>query len=418
MKAKILALLALAALPAAASSQPVKSLTASQAHEAELAADPATLAARAAVAHRFTPVVGADAVARVGALADGIILTQGLPPPPGGDQGGSLPPPPGQERRGGSLPPPPGGGRLPPPPGGGSLPPPPGFDPLPRPIFPGGPLPRGDRRLEDAERTYDQDGEYLGYWDGARGFDEARGEVVTRPGEGDSYSMVLRSEETQRQTVFVRKQDGLVYWYPRSRHIDTETRRVVMRFVNRSAKPLLPWERERFTVTFKGDRSRNGGVELETASGSYRYTYAVRFDPMDRDTVILEMTAQEKLLTSADENGVTVTLAADGRGGLKLVVTDRWGSYYAGETLLLAVRVKKDSGSMWRRDAVVFETTGRSPHTQPIPAGAADGVQFELPVTTTGAGEYYLDAWSFQRSGSRLSRADWMNRGRGNRIRL
>ncbi len=286
-------------------------------------------------------------------------------------------------------------------------------------MFPGGPLPRGDARLENAERTFTEDGEYVGFWNGAQGFEEARGEVVTRPGDrADQYVMTLRSEETLRQTVFVRKQDGLVYWYPRSRHIDTETRRVTMDFVNRGQKPLLPWERESFTVTFKGDRARNGGVELVSANGAYRYVYSVRFDAHDRNALTIQMDAQEKLLTSPDENGVTLSLAADGRGGLKLVVTDRWGSFYAGESLQLAVRVKKDSGSMWRRDAVVFESNARSPQTVVIPAGAADGASFDLAVPASGAGRYYIDSWSFQRAGSRLSRSGWIGRGRGNTLTL
>lgn len=412
----IIALLALAAVPAAALNMP--SLTAGKAIEAELATDPAAIEARAAVAQHFVPAVDAAAAARMGALADSILLTQGLPPPPGQEpRGGALPPPPG-DNRGGALPPPPGGGRLPPPPGGGQLPPPPGEDPLPRPSFPGGPLPRGDHRLENAERTYSEEGQYVGYWNGSRGYTEARGEVVVSPADrSDDYTMVLKSEERQNQTHFV-KQNGVVYWYPGSRYIDTETRRVTVSFVNRQQKPLLPWERESFVFTFKGDRSRNGGLVLESSNGAYRYEYSIRFDSRDSRALIVDMEAKEKLLTSPAANGVTLSLESNGAGGLKLVVTDLYASFYAGESLQIAVTVKKDSGSIWRRDAVVFDATSRSPQTLTVPAGALDNTRLEIPVNATGAGKYYINDWAFQRLNSAISRSGWINRGSGNRITL
>lgn len=413
MNKNILSLLALLALPAGA--QTTLPLTAGQAYEAELAADPATLAARAALAPKFVPVVTSDAAERMGALADGILLTQGLPPPPGQQPGGGLPPPPGQDttRRGGGLPPPPGsGGQLPPPPGqgGGRLPPPPGEDPLPRPMYPGGPLPRGDQRLENAERTYDQDGEYVGYWNGNRGYGEAAGVVETKPSDrSDEYILVLRSEETQRQTHFVRKQDGRVYWYPRDRHLNTETRRLVVQFVNRGQKQLLPWERESFTFSYKGDRSRNGGVELESSNGAYRYTYSYRFDPRDPLTMIVEMEAHEKLLTAADPAGVTARLASDGQGGLKLVVTDLHASYYGGEVLQITYNVKKSVS--WGFDRTVLEATSRNPQSKTVPPGASGPAVIEIPLGNPGRGQrYYLDGWSFQRLNSALSRGGWIGR--------
>lgn len=397
----ILPLAALLAAPA--QSQLAAPQTAGQALEAQLAADPAALRAREAAAAKLAPVLDASVEARMGALADSILLTQGLPPPPGQDT----------TRRGGALPPPPGqGGQLPPPPGQnpGRLPPPPGEDPLPRPQYPGGPLPRGDYRLEDAERTYSEEGEYLGYWNGSRGYDEARGEVTVKPTDrSDSYVMVLKSEETQKQTHFVRKSDGKVYWYPRSRHIDTETRRLVVEFVNRSSKPLLPWERESFVFSFKGDRSRNGGVELESADGAYRYEYSYRFDPRDSLTMIVEMTAREKLLTAPDRDGVTATLEADGQGGLKLVVTDLHARYYAGESLQLSYVVKKDVA--WRIDPVVVEATARNPQTKTVPAGSNGPAVIEIPLGNPGRGaSYYLDGWSFQRLNSAVSRGGWVGR--------
>lgn len=413
MKNTLIALLAALALPASAVPQPP--LTAGQAFEAELATDPAALANRAALDQKFVSVLAPDAAARMGALADGILLTQGLPPPPG-QQGGGLPPPPGQPqdttRRGGQLPPPPGrGGQLPPPPGdGGRLPPPPGEDPLPRPSYPGGPLPRGDARLEDAERTYDQDGEYVGYWNGTRGYGEATGIVETKATDrSDDYILVLKSEEVQRQTHFVRKADGKVYWYPRERHLNTETRRLVVSFVNRGSKSLLPWERETFTFSFKGDRSRNGGVELESSHGAYRYTYSYRFDPRDPLTMIVEMEAHEKLLTPADPAGVTARLASDGQGGLKLVVTDLHASYYGGETLQLAYTVKKSVS--WGFDRTVLEATARNPQSKTVPPGASGPAVIEIPLGNPGRGQkYYLDGWSFQRLNSALSRGGWIGR--------
>lgn len=370
-------------------------LSAGQAYEAELAADPAVLKARAGAAARLgTSAVGADAAARMGALLDAVLLTGELPPPPGEETGGSLPPPPGENPR-----------RNP-----GRLPPPPGEDPLPRPTYPGGPLPRGDGRLENAERTYDEEGAYLGYWNGARGYNEVRGQIVVDAGDrAEQHVLTLKSEETLKQTHFVRKSDGRVYWYPRQRLINTETRRLVVNFVNRGGAPLLPWERETFVFSFKGDRSRNGGVELESADGAYRYEYAYRFSAGDALTQVVEMTAREKLLTPADADGVTMTLEADGQGGLKLVVTDRRASYYAGESLQLAYAVKKDVA--WRIDPTVLEATTRSPQTKVISAGSGGTAVFEIPLGNPGRGAaYYLDGWSFQRFNSAVSRPGWIGR--------
>lgn len=379
--------------------------TAGQAYEAQLASDPATLEARAAVSARLAgSALSPDAASRVAALADGIRLAQ-LPPPPG--SGGSLPPPPGS------------GSPLPPPPGSGdTLPPPPAYEPLPRPMYPGGPLPRGDHRLENAQRSYDESGDYIGFWDGSRGYTEDTGVVNTEPSDGGRYVLTLESREYRDRTHFVRKDDGAVYYYPERRLGRGESRRVVIDFVNRAEKPLLPWERERFVFSFQGDRSRNSGLELQSQNGAYRYGYHVSSDLRDPLTVRVEMEAGEKLLTSPDSEGVTLSLRPDGRGGLELVVTDLRASHYGGEQLQLEFEVRKVKRGFLARDTLVFGASRRAPRNVNIGHGVRDGSQVRIPVPASGPGEYYIENWAFRRANSRVSTGVWVGKRRGPRVSL
>jgi len=34
-----------------------------------------------------------------------------------------------------------------------------------------------------------------------------------------------------------------------------------------------------------------------------------------------------------------------------------------------------------------------------------------------GSGEYYLEKWSFRRAGSRISTEEWVEKGKGNRVK-
>lgn len=407
-----------AALPSAAAAKP-----AAAAHARFGASEDA----QAAFASAESLLALRDAPNAARAFDGNVRLTQGLPPPPG--QGGQepqhhggkpLPPPPGQGnqdpgRQGGGgkpLPPPPGsatddeGKPLPPPPGQGKpLPPPPGTD-LPRPSYPGGPLPHGDRRLDDAERTYSSYGlEYIGFWYNGSHYEAQRGEVKVGPADaGKSFILRLTSSKMQDYALFYRDpKDGRFVWMPDSdRTAQGVTRRLDVSFGPRT---LLPWESERFTFLLDG-RS----LSLESQDGAYQYTLTTTTDPRDPESVSVTLNPGAKRLLAPDYNGVSASLVNKG-GRLTLVVDDKWANEYAGETLELSVEVRQDSGKWYRRDPVIFTASGNGPLKVAGPHG-----EFDI-AAGSGSGTYYLDSWSFRRAASRLSSGGWVNKGKSNTVK-
>lgn len=338
------------------------------------------------------------------------VLTQ-LPPPPGQGGGKPLPPPPGGGQGGKPLPPPPGGGKpLPPPPGdgGGRLPPPPGPD-HPRPINRDGELSRHDERLRLAGPvpfgTFPADLDYVGYWPVSDEFEPARGAVTTKPSDSGVYTMTLDSDRVYRKRDFY-YEAGEYYYVDRAINQGTRSKSLRVEFVNRAAKPLMPWETERFVFSFTGQSRGPGGVALESADGAYRYTATFTTDSQNPGLVVVAMTAHEKLLTAPDANGVGLSLQPDG-AGLKLVVTDKWAAYYPGENIEISVSVKKDVA--WRIDPEVYSSRANAP------ARVASGGG-EIKIGNPGSGTFYIDSWSFRRAGRAVSSDSWVGKGGGNKV--
>lgn len=355
-------------------------------------------------------------------------VSAGLPPPPDeGQQGKPLPPPQddGKKKKkdGGKPLPPPvdeddrGGKPLPPPSGGGGKPlPPPAEVDLPRPTYPGGPLSRGDHRLRDADRTFDVSGmSYLGFWEGERSYRTQQGRVVTSPQDrGSAYILNLESSLYQEYTLFYYDPSTRgFYWRPGEDHVRTRSRRLVVEFADRETNPLLPWERETFVFSYNHGRSDIGGIRLDSADGAYNYGISYGSSPNDPLTVTAVLTPRQKLRTSPDSNGISATLAPDG-ATLKLIVEDRWASYYDGENLELVLVIRKDDGSFWRRDPIVFEAKDRAPLQAKVQASAP---KFEIPIPVSGSGTFYLESWSFRRAASKISGDGWMRKGAGNKVK-
>lgn len=355
-----------------------------------------------------------------GSVSGARFVPAGLPPPPGqsgqdstrSEQGKPLPPPPGQRQdkpRAGAkpLPPPPGqndGGKpLPPPPGGGKpLPPPPGVS-IPRPIYPGGPLPKNDHRLEAAERTYSTYGlDYVGYWHAGTSYERSRGVVkVTAADAGKTFVLDLTSSKVQEYVEFYRSaQTNEYFWAPASQRIAGGVRRRLE--VSFGWRTLLPWETESFTFVLEGR-----DLALESQNGAFDYTVSSTVDPRDPEFVTVTLNPGKKRLTAPDSNGLSAQLVDD-NGRLKLVIEDRWAAEYQGETYEVAVVVRQDDGSFWRRDPVVFSADSRKP------LKGSGRVEFDI---TGASGKFYLESWSFRRAGSKLSSGAWVNRGSGNTIK-
>ena len=76
--------------------------------------------------------------------------------------------------------------------------------------------------------------------------------------------------------------------------------------------------------------------------------------------------------------------------------------------------IRKDDGSFWRRDPIVFEAKDRSPLQAKI-QGAAP--KFDIPVPVSGSGTFYLESWSFRRAAGKISGDGWVRKGGGNKIK-
>lgn len=404
--------------------------------EAAAAPKGKTVAARAAI-ERWDGVSGGNWVAQAPVIFDGksllrdavgsvvpfagkdkgFVLTQGLPPPPGSkdkkkqDRGKGLPPPPKKDD-GKKLPPPPGtqdGKPLPPPPqeDGKPLPPPPGVR-IPEPLYPGGPLPKDEAVLRNAERTYTTYGKrYIGYWIGDRYWKKSRGTVNVSPDDRtNAYTMKLESGKYREYIKFYYDpDDGSVTWMPYEKFLDKTSKRLEIVFGNRAEKPLYPWESESFTFVLAGSE-----LGLESANGAYEYDVATTVSTRDTDRVYITMTATDKKRTTPDKNGVSVGIKKVGNM-LKLAVNDKWAQYYSGETLEISLTIKRTKD--WWVDPTIKSISRRSPLK--ISVGALREVDI-MSLAGQKSGEYYLASWSFRRANSKISAGVWMSKGKGNAI--
>lgn len=350
-------------------------------------------------------------ISGMGTVKPGILLTQSLPPPAGSGRGRDLPPPAGQ--RGKDLPPPAGEGRgkdLPPPAGGGGRLPPPAGRRLPQPIYRGGPLPSDHSALRNATPAVFTFGmRYIGYWNGDVYNKTATG-TLNRKGDtaGSRYSVGLTSlRVSETINFYYSSEDDEIYYQTIEETIGRSTRNLVILFTNNGAKPLMPWENERFTFNLRGSN-----ISMGSQNGAYRYHVTFTVDPSNPGTVTANLTAGTKRKIAPDRNGVTAQIQASG-GGLKLVIRDTWASEYAGETLDISFVIRRDDGRFFRRDDIVQRMTARNPlhinatgvHEHHISGGYA-----------ARSGKFYLESWSFRRANSAISTSGWIGKGSGNTI--
>ncbi|OIO11206.1 MAG: hypothetical protein AUJ52_02350 [Elusimicrobia bacterium CG1_02_63_36] len=363
---------------------------------------------------------GGSAKSAVVSGAAPVVLTGGKPlPGQQEDQGKPLPgrkkdsgkPLPGQGGQNGK--PLPGNGRGKPLPGdpreGGKPLPGQGAVRHPRPIYPGGPLPSNDPRLEGADRAFTTYGmDYVGYWNGKTFYSTSRG-TLERNGKnaGSRYSLSLASRQMRNRYLFYYDPADRAYYYvPDEEPLGNRVGRdLTIQFLNASQSPLMPWESERFVFELTGSQ-----LTLVSQNGAYRYTGTFSSFATDPSQVIVELTAGQKLLTAPDAQAVTAGIQATATG-LKLIINDRWAAEYAGETLEISAVVRWDDGSFWRRDPVVFQATGNAP----LSFTAAKTLEHEFAVSKTG--KYYLESWAFRRANSKISTSHWINRGQGNSVK-
>lgn len=180
---------------------------------------------------------------------------------------------------------------------------------------------------------------------------------------------------------------------------------VTLRFENDDV--LLPWEKERFRVSFKGGR-----VSLEQVDTAFRYLVDGPVVDQRRGTAVISLTPQSRRLRLPEKNKVSLSLQKDG-SQLFLVVTDNRTEVYDGEMLEIRVRVKWDKPWSWN-NPVVFERKKSSPLQFRVQAGEREQ---RVQVPANKSGEYWISNWRFRRAESEISRDDWINKGKGNTVK-
>lgn len=392
-------------------------------------------------AARGTGNVAFDGSSALGTASGGAVKAElmQLPPPPvqqdpqqgqdGGRRGqGNLPPPPRQDRG--------GRGNLPPPPeqGNGNLPPPPQY--RPRPSDPGRlPPPPGDQiGYEDSGVTT------TGHWRLYR--DQVFGNTVVRYGswqnetatsvierggsetdvrQGTRYTAQLDSRAFRNEYALYYRYvgtdcdpndpDNCLRWerqfryfyedrdWGRNRHMS-----VVVEFER--DQPLIPWEKERIDIHFDGSR-----VWIAYPNAAFGYSERGPIIDQQAGTATVILTPGARNLRAPEKNKVQAYLKLEG-GALKLVVADARAQHYAGERLEIQVVVKWDKP--WSVfNPTVFERGANGPIVITIDPSKAQNV-YDVPASSKG--EYWIDSWSFRRAGSKISRADWMYQGGGNKV--
>lgn len=154
-------------------------------------------------------------------------------------------------------------------------------------------------------------------------------------------------------------------------------------------QPVHPWERQSFEVCLEGNwlsfHTIAAAYDYKVSGGGYYTLVPGKRVPMDPDPAGL---------TASDLVNAGTAFAMD--------VSDRWASYYAGETTRLHVALFKDVPG-WRNDQV-FEAD------VDFPAAGSYHVDFAGFKPKLEAGKSYYVKWGFKRLG-KVSRPSFVKRG-------
>ncbi|MBI4347438.1 MAG: hypothetical protein HY553_11320, partial [Elusimicrobia bacterium] len=175
-------------------------------------------------------------------------------------------------------------------------------------------------------------------------------------------------------------------------------------------QPLLPWERERFSLRFDGAR-----VWLDLEDAAFRYAVSGPVVDYGRGVATIELTPGSRILRSAEAGKVNARLESEGKL-LRLLVDDARAVWYAGETLELRWTVMKVERPSWRNPFGKDKKIAQRDETQPVRLVVdATRPQTAVDLIPVDGGEYYVK-WGFRRAASRLSSGEWHGRPDTNKV--
>ena len=189
--------------------------------------------------------------------------------------------------------------------------------------------------------------------------------------------------------------------YPAAIVVPYETGRFITRVsIVRFASGMYPWEKELFSVC-----ALSSDLNLKVISGANRYKSVAAITPIDDNTqsAVYELRAVNKLPMGPDPKGIIVRdFKAGTNSVLNFAASDKWDSYYAGETVRFTARVFENVTEY--PDAQAADQTPvvyrRQVAKAMIELPAASDYQLAFPVGQTPAGRDYGVSVSFSRIGA------------------
>ena len=222
----------------------------------------------------------------------------------------------------------------------------------------------------------------------------------------ETITLTARDNAVDKDLVSVQYTDKITevpaddQGYPAVITVPYETGRFLTRVsISRFAPDMYPWEKELFSVCALGS-----DLNFKVISGANRYKSVATITPVDSSSqnAVYELRAVNKLPMSPDPKGITVRdFKADPNGVLNFSASDKWDSYYAGETVRFTARVFEN---------VTEYPDGQAPDQTPVvyrrrvaqammELPAASDYQLAFPVGQVPAGRDYGVSVSFSRIG-------------------
>ena len=207
-----------------------------------------------------------------------------------------------------------------------------------------------------------------------------------------SEAVWLRSTEYRRECHWVG--DPRRGGRQECRDVPGRTYRERVQVELRERKTLYPWERESVAVCLDGNWLSIREVDL-----AHHYTSA-------RSGGRYTLTAGEKKPMNPDRGGISAEAPAVSGDNLSVTFSDRWASYYAGESVVLSFRLKRVVEGWFDPTLVEKEVA--------FPAAdfyRVDFAQFagEFSESLKPGKKYYVE-WGFKRVG-RISKDAYIKRG-------
>ncbi|MFH2204325.1 MAG: hypothetical protein ABIJ96_14495 [Elusimicrobiota bacterium] len=180
------------------------------------------------------------------------------------------------------------------------------------------------------------------------------------------------------------------------REVPRWTYRELVQVELRERKELYPWEKEAVAVCLDGNWLSVHEVQL-----AHKYTAS-------RNGGYYTLTAGEKKPMDPDKHGIEAAAPESTGDNLAVTFTDRWASYYAGEQVVLSMKLKREVKNWFDPVLVEKEFTFAAADAYPVDF-APYAAEFSEKLKP--GSNYYVE-WSFKRIGV-ISKPTQMKRGDG-----